>query len=457
MDKWPLIGRRGGSSAPEDPLSLAAVPWFSVLENLALVDLRRFSRWAGIQQFLQAGAARLGLPALPARARAAILSGGNLQRLGLVRELHRPSQLVVAVYPTRGLDVRSANAIRSGLLAAREEGKGVLLISEDLNELFTISDRIVVMLRGRVVGEFAPQSTGLAEIGRVMTGAEWAMVETVNTWVKRTLPRFIFAVAVILGVFGLFLWLMGKDPIRAYADTFRFNLLRSRGWRRWWCGWPPPSHRAGGGHSLPGRPDQRRGRGAIHDGRLPRVVGELLNYLAPLVVGYFVFGPWRAPEFPDTARSPAIAGTRLHVGFFLGLVFLVAYAYLIARSRWGLELRAVGGNPEAARRLGIPVDRWILVAMMIGGALAGLAGIAEVAAIHGCLKIAISPGYGFMGFLINWLAVANPVGILVMAFLVALIVSSGFILQLTQRLPYAAVTVLMALILFTVLAKGGKG
>lgn len=161
----------------------------------------------------------------------------------------------------------------------------------------------------------------------------------------------------------------------------------------------------------------------------------------------------QTPEFPPTARFPYIAGTRLHPGFFVGLLLLAIYAYLINRSRWGLEMRAVGGNAEAARRLGIPVERWVVVTMMVGGALAGLAGIVEVAAIHGRLKMAISPGYGFMGFLVNWLAFANPIGILIMSFLVAFIASSGFTLQITQRLPYAAVNVLMALILFTVLAK----
>lgn len=177
---WPprRLIQRGVAFVPEDPLAMAVVPWFSVLENLALLDLRRFSRlgglaldWAGVRQLLRAGFAKLGLNPLPERARAATLSGGNLQRLTLVRELNRPYHLVVGLYPTRGLDVRSANAVRQALLAAREEGKGVLLISEDLNELFSLSDRVVVMLKGRIVGEFRPEEADLREVGRVMTGA----------------------------------------------------------------------------------------------------------------------------------------------------------------------------------------------------------------------------------------------------------------------------------------------
>ena len=321
------------------------------------------------------------------------------------------------------------------------------------------------------------------------------------------LLRLLVTVVVILGIFGLFLWLMGRDPIKSYRDTFRLNLLNPRGLAEVVVRMSPLlltalgvaiPFRAGlinvGAEgqfmmgallgtwvalNLPGLSQSLHlllvilagMLGGAVWGAIPGALGWanetittlLLNYLAPLVVGYFVFGPWRAPElamypqtpeFPPSARFPMFfPGTRMHLGFFLGLFFLLAYGYLISRSRWGLELRAVGGNPEAARRLGIPVERWIVGAMVLGGALAGLAGIAEVAAIHGRLKMAISPGYGFMGFLVNWLAFANPIGILIMSFLVAFIASSGFTLQLTQRLPYAAVNVLMALILFTVLAK----
>jgi len=162
---------------PEEPLSMATIPWFSTLENFALQDLRRFSLWAGlaldwarIKALFQQGFTKLGLSPLPLQARAATLSGGNLQRLVLARELSRPYHLIVGLYPTRGLDVRSANAVRQALLTAKAEGKGVLLISEDLNELFSLSDRILVMLHGRIVGEFRPEETNLSEVGKVMTG-----------------------------------------------------------------------------------------------------------------------------------------------------------------------------------------------------------------------------------------------------------------------------------------------
>ncbi|MBC7222016.1 ABC transporter ATP-binding protein [Candidatus Bipolaricaulota bacterium] len=170
--------RRGIAFVPEDPLSMAVVPGFSTLENFALMDLQAFSKflgtvmnWGKVRTFFREGFTKLGLSPLPEPVRASTLSGGNLQRLTLVRELSRPYHLVVGLYPTRGLDVRSANAVRQAFLVAREQGKGVLLISEDLQELFSLCDRVLVIFRGRIVGEFRPEEADLTEVGRLMTGA----------------------------------------------------------------------------------------------------------------------------------------------------------------------------------------------------------------------------------------------------------------------------------------------
>src|SRR5439155_24291126 len=98
------------------------------------------------------------------------LSGRNAQRISLVRELSIDPRLIVPLYPTRGLDVRGATAARHLLLAMRNRGAGELLISEDLGELFSMSDRLIVLYRGRIVGEARPKDTTVYEIGRLMTG-----------------------------------------------------------------------------------------------------------------------------------------------------------------------------------------------------------------------------------------------------------------------------------------------
>jgi len=95
----------------------------------------------------------------------------------IARELSHDPRLIIASYLTRGLDVQSARAAREALLQARDQGAGVLLISEDLEELFEYSDRMVVMHAGRIVGDFRTSDADIYEIGRLMTGSQTAYVE----------------------------------------------------------------------------------------------------------------------------------------------------------------------------------------------------------------------------------------------------------------------------------------
>jgi ABC-type uncharacterized transport system permease subunit len=193
----------------------------------------------------------------------------------------------------------------------------------------------------------------------------------------------------------------------------------------------------------------------------------LLNYVAILVVNFFVFGPWKdlesanypqTAEFVDAATLPSFAATRVHAGFVFPFAALILFYLVLTRTRWGLEMRAIGGNPEAARRNGIPITGYITLLMFIGGGLAGLAGMVEVSAIQGRLRSSLSPGYGFIGFLISWMAGGNPLGIVAAAFLLAIVTAGGDILQMAHGLPGSAVNILNALILFVVLSRqGGKG
>jgi general nucleoside transport system permease protein len=201
--------------------------------------------------------------------------------------------------------------------------------------------------------------------------------------------------------------------------------------------------------------------------RALRLVNEtistlLLNYIAPLIVSYFIFGPWRSPEsssypqspaFVEAARLPTLFHSRVHVALIFALVCLALYSLAMSRTRFGLEMRAIGGNPAAARRLGIPVSRYILTVMFMAGGVAGVAGMAEVAAVQGRLVAELSPGYGFIGFLVSWLAGASASGIVAMSFLFAVLSSVGDMLQITQGLPYAVINILLAGILFIVLGR----
>jgi simple sugar transport system ATP-binding protein len=145
---------------------------------MALGDTRRYARagglrvdWAAARRDLETALSRLKvtLPSLDVPVHA--LSGGNVQRMILARETAHAPDLIVAFYPTRGLDLRSAIAARELLVASRDRGAGVLLISEDLDELFALSDRLTVLHRGRIVAIETPQSITMEEIGYLMTGS----------------------------------------------------------------------------------------------------------------------------------------------------------------------------------------------------------------------------------------------------------------------------------------------
>lgn len=189
----------------------------------------------------------------------------------------------------------------------------------------------------------------------------------------------------------------------------------------------------------------------------------LMNYIATLFVSLFIFGPWKeplssnfpqSPEFVAAARLPQFFGTRVHLGLVFALVAIPLFWFFLNKTRWGLEMRSIGGNPEAARRNGVPILKYMVIIMLIGGGIAGIAGMGEVSAINGRLRPTISTGFGFTGFLISWLANGNPWGILVMSFVLAVFSSGGDILQITQELPYSVVNILTSLILFMVLARG---
>jgi ABC-type uncharacterized transport system permease subunit len=186
----------------------------------------------------------------------------------------------------------------------------------------------------------------------------------------------------------------------------------------------------------------------------------LMNMIAPKIAGLLVFGYWHSPRetnmtpnFVEAARLPTFFNSRIHLGIIFGLVLLGLFWFVMKRTRWGLEMRTIGGNIQAARRNGIAVVSYMIGIFCIGGGIAGLAGMAQVSGFYGLLIPNFSPGYGYMGFLISWLAGGDPLGILLMAFVVSIIFTGGNMLQVTIGLPYAVINLLLAFTLFVVLAR----
>ena len=98
------------------------------------------------------------------------LSGGNQQKVILARELESSPSLLVAAHPTRGLDIGAASFVHEQMIAARERGVGILLISADFDEILEMSDRILVCFEGQIMGEFSGKNPPIEEISLAMTG-----------------------------------------------------------------------------------------------------------------------------------------------------------------------------------------------------------------------------------------------------------------------------------------------
>ena len=188
----------------------------------------------------------------------------------------------------------------------------------------------------------------------------------------------------------------------------------------------------------------------------------MLTYVSIQVLGYLVHGPWRDPDgfnFPETRMfnevygifPVLIDGTRLHLGVVLALVAVVVVWVLMARTFTGFQIEVGGQAPHAAAYAGYSQKRVVWLSFLIGGGLAGIAGMAEVAGVIGQLQPVISPGYGFAAIIVAFLGRLHPFGVLVASLLMSLMYIGGESLQMNMNLPLAVTGVFQGLLLFFVL------
>ncbi len=320
------------------------------------------------------------------------------------------------------------------------------------------------------------------------------------------ITRYLSMIVLALGLFGIIIWISGKNPIVSYRELFGSTLGSWYGFSEVLVAMTPmlitalavalPS-RIGlinvgvegqlymgacaatwgalifssapawlllpvmaifgmlGGALWALIPGLLRAMGLVNE----TITTLLLNSVAPKIVAFFVFGFWhspmdtnKTPNFVDAARLPTFFGTRVDLGLVIGILLLIVFWLVMKYTRWGLEIRAIGGNPEAAQRNGVPLKVYIVAILCIGGAIAGLAGMALVSGYYGVLLTGFSRGVGFVGFLISWLSFGDPIGIVLTSFVVAVITTGGSMLQLTTALPYAVINILLAVALFVVLS-----
>ena len=190
------------------------------------------------------------------------------------------------------------------------------------------------------------------------------------------------------------------------------------------------------------------------------LVSLMLNYVAIYLVEHLVHGPWKDPgaygwpysaSFPEWAVLPTFGTSNIHLGILLGFV-AVGLAYLILRyTTWGYSIRFIEANPRTARFGDVNIAKYIVILMMIGGAMAAIAGLGEVSVVQNRLRPGISPGYGYTGFLAAWLSRNNPMAIIPVAFVVGGLYSGADALQLTAGLPSSTVDIFVGLAFLTFL------
>ncbi|MEM9628222.1 MAG: ABC transporter permease [Pseudomonadota bacterium] len=190
------------------------------------------------------------------------------------------------------------------------------------------------------------------------------------------------------------------------------------------------------------------------------IASLLLAYIAIALFNHIVEGPLRDPASlnkPATAHIGeanmlgTLPGMDVHVGLAFGVIACIILWVLMARTTFGFAARMTGGNVCAARLQGLPVGRLILICTAIAGACAGLAGMVEVAAVHGRANASLIVGYGYAGILIAFLARHNPLAIIPVAILMGGIDASGGLIQRRMDLPDATVLVLQGIIFIVIL------
>jgi simple sugar transport system permease protein len=188
----------------------------------------------------------------------------------------------------------------------------------------------------------------------------------------------------------------------------------------------------------------------------------MLNYVALFWVQFWVFGPWSEGGFQQTApfpreawlprltdfssSIPAFSGLTVHLGLVFGIVAAGILWVALERSRWGYEIRLIGDNPRAARYAGIDIARNVIVVFAVSGALAGLAGMSEVAGSVHRLQDRISPGYGFTAIIIAYLARFDPLKVIIASILFGALILAGREIQ-----PSGVPAMIQGVILFSLI------
>jgi simple sugar transport system permease protein len=186
-----------------------------------------------------------------------------------------------------------------------------------------------------------------------------------------------------------------------------------------------------------------------------------MNYIAIAILNQLVEGLFRDPRSLNKPSSPSVGydhmigtipGTQIHWGLAVGIAICILAYVLVRYTTTGFAARIVGGNIRAARMVGLPIAKLVLLTCFLGGAAAGLGGMIEVAAVQERASADLVTGYGYTGILVAFLARQNPLALIPVAILLGGIGASGGLLQRHLGLPDAATVVLQGIIFVVILA-----
>ena len=445
---------------------------------------------------------------------------------------------MVVAQPTWGVDVGAAQLIRQSLIDLRDRGVAVLVISEELDELYAICDRLAVLAGGRLSPACATGAMPVERLGMWMTGDFSATVagnQPLANWPERALQRaamkigalwpfalerrpapstlmrfaspLLAAVAMLATGFVLFS-VLGKSPIEAFrvffyepvASLYGIGELllkatplmlcalglaigfRANVWNIGAEGQFIVGAIAGGGIAL-----YVEGLGAmtlpvmmlagICGGALWAAIAAFLRtrfhtneilvtlmlvYIAQLLLSYLTHGPWRDPAGFNFPQSESFAenetlpllfeGARVNVAFVAALVLALAAWFFVAKTFVGYRMRVAGLAPAAAAYAGFSDKRNVWLALTLSGAMAGLAGVAEVAGPIGMLTPEISPGYGFAAIIVAFVGRLHPIGIVLASLLMSELYLGGESAQIELQLPASITGLFQGVLLFYLLA-----
>ena len=438
------------------------------------------------------------------------------------REILQQPKLLVVAQPTWGVDVGAAAFIRQALIDLRTAGTAVLVISEELDELFEICDRIAVIANGRLSPAKRTADTNVEEIGVWMSGM-WPGAEpapessacglgskrgpsrrTRCAMRRRCLPSRsrssaassssprsarirskgfrVFFLSPLKDAYGVAELLLKATPLMliavGLAVGFRANVwnigaegqfivgaIAGGGVALHFDGQHEPAAAADDGRR---RRDRRRALGVdpgaaadpLQRQRDPRLADARLHRAARRVVARArpvegsardsIFRRRRCSTTRRCCRS-LVEGTRLNAAFLLALGALLAGYVFMQRSFIGFQMQVAGEAEAAARYAGFSARRTIWTGMLAGGAMAGIAGMGEVAGPMGQLTEHVSNNYGFAAIIVAFVGRLNPVGIFFASLLMALLYLGGEQAQQYLNLPSSISKVFQGMLLFFLL------